>query len=93
MWESKIQFTTLASVSIILYCGTLTFGFEEPLPVAFIGVAQVAVLHDDHVSIADLFEGAEAQVADVELSHDHATDSTNKGKQSGTGRESKREHF
>lgn len=60
---------------------------------ALIGVAQVAVLCDDHVSITDLFEGAEAQVTDIKLCHDHATDSTRERKQDGTGRESKREHF
>lgn len=42
---------------------------------AFVSVAQVRVLHDDHISIADFSQGAEAQVADAELSH-HQTAAT-----------------
>lgn len=38
----------------------------------FIGVAQVLVLNDDHISIADFFQGSKAQGGDTELSHNHA---------------------
>lgn len=67
-----IQFTTCGSVGVLLQGDALAVGLEEPLPVAFVGVAQVLVLHDDHISVADLFEGAKAQGGDAELSHDQA---------------------
>lgn len=38
----------------------------------FIGVAQVPVLNDDHISITDFFQGSKAQGGDGELSHNHA---------------------
>lgn len=53
---------------------------------AFVGVAEVLVLHDEHISIANLFEGAKAQVADTELSHHHAAATATKGIDA-TGRE------
>ena len=46
---------------------------------AFIGVAQVLVLNDDHVSITDFFEGAKAQVVDTELGHNHAAATATRG--------------
>lgn len=45
---------------------------------AFFGVAQVLVLNDNHVSIADFLEGAKAQVVDIELSHNHTAATTSK---------------
>lgn len=42
---------------------------------AFTGVAQVLVLHDDHVSIADFFQGAKAQRCDTET-RNHQTTAT-----------------
>lgn len=47
---------------------------------AFVGVAQVLVLNDDHVSIADFFQGAKAQGGDTELSHNHTAATTTKKK-------------
>lgn len=47
---------------------------------AFVGVAQVLVLDDDHVSIADFFQGAKAQGGDTELSHNHTAATTTKKK-------------
>lgn len=47
---------------------------------AFVGVAQVVVLNDDHVSIADFFEGTKAQVVDSELSYHQTTATTTKDK-------------
>lgn len=52
-----------------------------------VSVAKVLVLNDDHVSIADFFEGAKAQGADAELSHNHTAATTTKKEQAGTGRE------
>lgn len=46
----------------------------------FVGVAQVLVLNDDHISIADFFEGAKAQVANTKLSHNYAAAPTTKKK-------------
>lgn len=37
----------------------------------FLGIAEVIILNNDHISIADLFEGAKAKVVDTELSHNH----------------------
>lgn len=60
---------------------------------AFFGVAQILALNDDHISIADFFEGAKAQVVDPELSYNHAAATTTKEKKSGTGREEEKERF
>lgn len=53
---------------------------------AFLGVAQVRVLHDDHVSVADFFERAQAQVADAQLEYRHTAAATKvaKGKRTKT---------
>lgn len=55
---------------------------------AFLGVAQVGVLDDDHVSIADFFEGAKAQMFDAQLGDSHTAAATKvpKGK-GGTGKD------
>lgn len=52
----------------------------------FVGVAEVLVFHDDHVSIANLLERAKAKVVDMELSHHHAAATTVK-RIDATGRE------
>lgn len=52
---------------------------------ASVGVAEIVVLDDDHVTIADFFEGTKAQVADVKLSNGNAAATPfppKKGKQS-----------
>lgn len=53
----------------------------------FVSVAQVLVLHDDHVSITDFFEGAKAQRGDTKLSHSHTAAATTKRKKVETRRE------
>lgn len=45
---------------------------------AVFDVAQVLVFHDDHISIADFFEGAKAQVVDTELSYGQTVATTTK---------------
>lgn len=47
---------------------------------ALIGVAQVLVPNNDHVSIADFFEGAKAQGLDIKLNDNHAAAPTITGK-------------
>lgn len=60
---------------------------------ALVGVTQVLVLDDDHVSIADLFERAKPQVADAKLSYSHAADTTIKGKKRCNRKRRKKERF
>lgn len=87
---NQIQFTTCGSISIFFYGSTLAFWFEEPFPVAIVGVAQVPVLNDDHVSIADFFEGPKAQVVDIKMSHNHAAATTTKEKKKVEQKEKKK---
>lgn len=68
-----MQLTTGGSISIVFNGSALAIWFEEPHPVGFVGVAQVLVLNDDHISIADFFQGSKAQGGDGEMSHNHAT--------------------
>lgn len=82
---NQIQLTTRGRISIFIYGGTLAVRFEEPRPVVFVGVAQVLVLNDDHVAVADFFEGAEAQGGDTELNHNHAAATATKKKKGRTG--------
>lgn len=51
-------------MGIALQLYGLPVGLEQLLPVAFLGVAEVGVLGDDHVSIADLLQRAKTQVGD-----------------------------
>lgn len=76
---NKIYFTTSGHISMF-YVSTLAFWFEESRPVALTGVAQVLVLNNDHVSIADFFKGAKAQVLDIKLSHNHTAATTTERK-------------
>lgn len=59
----------------------------------FIGVAQVLVLNDDHISIADFFQGPKAQGGDGELSHNHAAAAAVKKKTYWTEEEKRRNRF
>lgn len=47
--------TTRGAVGIVVNTGALAAGLEKSLPVAFAGVAQIWVLGDGHVSVADFF--------------------------------------
>lgn len=67
-----MDLTTLGSACISFHVGALRFGLEESFPVASVGVAEIGVLEDDHVTVADFFEGAKAQIADVKLSNGNA---------------------
>lgn len=68
--------TTRGSVGVVVNTGALAAGLEQSLPVAFVGVAQVWVLGDGHVSVADFLQGAKAQGGDADVGHNHALDAT-----------------
>lgn len=74
--ERKTRRTTCGAVGIVVNTGALAAGLEKSLPVAFVGVAQVWVLGDGHVSVADFFQGAEAQGGDADICHNYALDAT-----------------
>lgn len=77
----KRKFTAGGCISVFIYGRCLSAGLEESVPVALVGVAEVLVLNDDHVSVTDFFERAEAQVVDPELSHNHTAAPATKGKE------------
>lgn len=68
--------TTRGGVGVVVNIGTLAAGLEKSLPVASVGVAQVDVLGDGHVSVADFFQRAKAQGGDADVCHNHALDAT-----------------
>lgn len=74
MTVGRVRRTTRVAVGIVVNAGALAAGLEESLPVAFVGVAQIWVLGDGHVSVADFFQRAEAQGGDADAGHNYALD-------------------
>lgn len=68
--------TTRGAVGVVVNAGPLATGLEQSLPVAFVGVAQVWVLGDGHITVADFFQRAKAQGGDADGGHNHALDAT-----------------
>lgn len=68
--------TTRGAVGVVVKTGALSAGLEKSLPVAFVGVAQIWVLGDGHVSVADFFQRAEAQRGDADACHNYTLDAT-----------------
>lgn len=71
-----MKLTARGAVGVVVNAGALAGGLEKSLPVAFVGVAQVWVLGDGHVSVADFFQRAEAQGGDADARYNYALDAT-----------------
>lgn len=76
MCRKKRGRTTRGAVGVVVNTGALAAGLEKSLPVAFVGVAQVWVLGDGHITVADFFQRAKAQGGDADVCHNHALDAT-----------------
>lgn len=68
--------TTRGAVGIVVNAGALAAGLEKSLPVAFVGVAEIFVLGDGHVSVVDFLQRAEAQRGDAHACHNYTLDAT-----------------
>lgn len=78
MWR-----TTRGGIRVALNGGALAAGYKKSPPVVFVGVAQVLVLRDDHIPVADFLQRAKAQGGDAQLSHSQTADATTKKKKIG----------
>lgn len=61
------SFTTGDSISISWHFDTLSFRFEEAIPVFKAGVAEMLIVTDDHITITDLSQRPQAQMCDFSL--------------------------